>query len=50
MSKDAKLCPVCGGRGSVPQSFYSVMPYTGTMTVEPRVTCRACNGRGVIVE
>lgn len=39
-------CPVCGGRGIVPNGFYMIYADTTySSTAEP---CRTCNGRGVI--
>ena len=39
-------CPVCGGRGIVPNGFYTIYAdTTNSSTAEP---CRTCNGRGVI--
>lgn len=41
-------CPVCGGRGIVPNGFYMIYAdTTNSSTAEP---CRTCNGRGVIWE
>ena len=44
------VCPVCQGRGTVPEVFYS-QPITGVTTsnVVNRVTCRSCNGKGYVV-
>jgi len=39
------VCPVCGGRGSMPNWFYS----DSCSTAEPHpVACRTCNGRGIV--
>ena len=35
-----KLCPVCGGKGTVPAGFYSF-----SVAAE---MCRACGGSGVV--
>ena len=42
-----QVCPVCGGRGTVPQGFYYGVDNPDT-TDTSRETCRACGGRGVI--
>ncbi len=49
-NRRAQRCPVCNGRGWMPNGFYTVPPginhfcdrNTGTET------CRSCNGQGVI--
>lgn len=42
-------CPVCGGKGIVPNGFYSSTNDTwSTTSVEPE-TCRSCGGNGVIM-
>jgi len=38
------ICPVCGGKGTVPPGFYE--PIT---TASGPATCRSCNGRGVFI-
>lgn len=47
-----EVCPVCKGKGLVPPGFYSFNNSNltrGTSTIpEPPVTCRSCNGRGVL--
>ena len=45
-------CPVCYGSGLVPPGFYDPQPRAGGwyITVPLREMCRACAGRGVIVE
>lgn len=50
---DVKLCPVCNGRGIVRSDFYTIQVTSwNTVTVsEPDnqpITCRACNGKGII--
>jgi DnaJ-class molecular chaperone len=45
VKQEPERCPVCEGRGMVPQGFYgeqSVATQTGT---EP---CRSCGGAGII--
>lgn len=37
-------CPVCEGRGWVPNGFYGVVDCTSTANE----TCRSCNGAGII--
>lgn len=39
-------CPVCEGRGHIPASFYE--PMDGTAIIAYLVTCRSCNGTGVV--
>lgn len=44
-------CPVCEGRGTVSQHFYSgyYNPTSGTSSLmPPRESCRACGGVGVL--
>ena len=45
-------CPVCGGVGMMPQSFYNPSPFGPPSTTggEMRVPCRACGGRGIVWE
>lgn len=43
---DAKRCPVCDGRGSVPAGFYT--PGQGA-TDTASETCRTCGGNGMVV-
>ena len=41
-------CPVCLGKGLLPQGFYDfgpVIPGTGANAVEK---CRSCGGRGIV--
>lgn len=40
-----EICPVCNGRGWMPEEFYSGMGNTTTIT---NVTCKTCGGSGVI--
>jgi len=40
-------CPVCYGKGVVPQGFYSTGQYP-VSTNAGDLTCRACGGQGVI--
>lgn len=40
-------CPVCGGRGRVPASFYDKYAGQGTVA-ESELCCRACKGTGVL--
>ena len=43
-------CPICHGTGQVAHSFYDPpTPGTSAPTINARVTCRGCGGRGVIV-
>ena len=47
--KNAQVCPVCGGKGIVPNGFYlvGVNNYSTTSTTPER--CRSCNGLGYIL-
>jgi DnaJ-class molecular chaperone len=40
------ICPVCNGRGIMPESFYYHIQYEGTSS--PEVSCRSCNGTGIL--
>jgi hypothetical protein len=40
-------CPVCQGRGTVDQSFYSRGQSTSAIGTE---TCKSCNGTGILWE
>lgn len=43
-----EICPICGGKGLVPNGFYSVgTSYYSTTNTSPE-TCRSCGGRGYI--
>ena len=39
------LCPVCGGRGTMPAGFYSDAGLTSSTASE---TCKTCKGEGVL--
>lgn len=44
-------CPVCHGRGTVPNEFYNppmTHEYRPTSTIPMRETCRACSGKGIL--
>lgn len=44
-------CPICNGTGLVNGNFYGVtMSWADAMKPERNVPCRACYGRGVIVD
>lgn len=51
----AQVCPVCGGKGLVPNGFYNVgLSNSGnyhqkTISATPE-TCRSCQGKGYIIE
>lgn len=45
---NAQCCPVCGGRGKKLATFYPDIPRDTACAME-YVTCRGCNGSGVIV-
>lgn len=40
-------CPVCSGKGIVPNGFYSTSKDWSTTSLTPE-TCRACMGKGII--
>lgn len=41
-------CPVCGGRGIVPNGWYtSTMGQWSTTSASPE-QCRTCNGKGIV--
>lgn len=44
-----EICPVCGGKGLVPNGFYTAIgtPYYSTTSTSPE-TCRSCGGKGYI--
>lgn len=47
----ASLCPVCMGKGVVPNGFYTavgVAEYT-TTSLTPE-TCRSCDGKGIVFD
>lgn len=46
------VCPVCGGRGIVPNYFYSFpkygVYYEDSSAVDTITVCRTCGGSGII--
>ena len=47
--KTPHKCPVCDGRGLVPDWFYLTQPGgTPTSSGVGDVTCRSCNGSGIV--
>lgn len=44
-----EICPVCGGKGLVPNGFYMAVgtSYYSTTNTSPE-TCRSCGGKGYI--
>lgn len=44
-----EICPVCGGKGLVPNGFYTAIgtPYYSTTGTSPE-SCRSCGGKGYI--
>lgn len=46
----ATLCPVCSGRGIVPNGFYSATTETWASTSANPETCRSCEGEGYLRE
>lgn len=45
-----QVCPVCNGKGLVPNGFYNVGSNTRTTTSATPETCRSCGGKGYIIE
>jgi DnaJ-class molecular chaperone len=44
----AQICPVCAGKGTVPQGFYDIYGgYSSTAVIEE--SCRSCGGSGYVV-
>lgn len=44
-------CPVCNGKGTVPEWFYDTIRYNGKqMDNKPDNTCRTCKGAGIVSE
>lgn len=43
-------CPVCGGKGSLPQGFYDVSQtgFAGSTTVVATDPCRSCGQTGIV--
>lgn len=49
----AQVCPVCGGKGLVPNGFYDVSSNLDSVyktTSATPETCRSCGGKGYIIE
>ena len=44
-----EICPICGGKGLVPNGFYTAIgtSYYSTTSTSPE-TCRSCGGKGYI--
>lgn len=40
-------CPVCGGRGKVPNGFYNTSPYYSSSSLSDEI-CRSCSGSGIL--
>jgi hypothetical protein len=47
--KTPHRCPVCGGKGIVPNGFYSSTEETWSTTSVTPETCRSCSGSGIII-
>lgn len=43
-------CPICEGRGNVPQGFYARQPSLPTTAPPLLEPCRSCDGKGVLQE
>lgn len=41
-------CPVCLGKGIVPQGFYMTPGWEGFATSTSPDPCRSCDGRGIV--
>ena len=41
-------CPVCNGKGIVPNGFYDTTKNVWTSSSIEPITCRSCNGTGVL--
>jgi DnaJ-class molecular chaperone len=48
--KNIWTCPVCMGKGIVPNNFYLGTEKTWSSTSATPETCRSCNGRGIILD
>ena len=46
--KSAVACPVCYGRGFVPEGFYNSTGLTWASNGTGTETCRSCSGKGYI--
>ena len=51
----AQICPVCGGKGLMPNGFYDIglsnsINYPQKTTSATPETCRSCGGKGYIIE
>lgn len=42
-------CPVCYGRGIVPEGFYSTTGLTWVSNGTGLETCKACQGKGYLI-
>ena len=44
-----ECCPVCGGKGKVPNGFYNAIGVNNycTASIAPEI-CRSCNGTGIV--
>lgn len=45
---EACKCPVCNGRGFVPNGFYSTTNESWYSSSTAPETCRTCNGSGMV--
>ena len=48
--KNVWICPVCVGKGIVPNNFYMGTSKNWSSSSATPETCRSCNGRGIIFE
>jgi len=48
LSGSCHCCPVCDGKGIVPNGFYASVCGFGTTTSTIPETCRSCSGNGFI--
>ena len=45
----AQVCPVCNGKGIVPNGFYNTTNPTYTSTSTAPEPCRTCCGSGMVI-
>lgn len=48
-SQHAELCPVCYGKGIVPEGFYRSTGMTLVANGSGSEQCKACQGRGYVI-
>ena len=45
----AQICPVCNGKGIVPNGFYNITNPTYISTSTAPESCRTCCGSGMVI-